>query len=140
MVLVEKSNFLSSLFFCKSSQTRSFLDILDKKVCFLDQKKEVLKITKKLKFSIGVSPQFLSKNQTFYHLCFLDKSSHKKSFFENPVEKECFWEQKKEVFRKSNQWKFFKGVSPWFWSKNRPFLCMFFGHVKQEKIVFWYSD
>ena len=47
---------------------------------------------------------------------------------------------KKEVFRESNQWKFFKGVSPWFWSKNRTFLCIFFGQIKQEKILFLYSD
>ena len=58
----------------KSSQKRSFFGILDKKECFLDQKKEVLKNDKKSTFSKGVSPQFLSKNWTFYHLCFLGKS------------------------------------------------------------------
>ena len=82
MVFVEKSNFLSSLFFCKSSPTRSLLDILDKKVCFLDQKKEVLKMTKKLKFSKGVSPQFLSKNQNFFHVYRFGKSVKKRSFFD----------------------------------------------------------
>ena len=46
----------------KSSQKRSFFGILDKKECFLDQKKEVLKNDKKSTFSKGVSPQFLSKN------------------------------------------------------------------------------
>ena len=46
----------------KSSQKRSFFGILDKKECFLDQKKEVLKNDKKSTFSKGVSPKFLSKN------------------------------------------------------------------------------
>ena len=55
--------------------------ILDKKECFLDQKKEVLKNDKKSTFSKGVSPQFLSKNWTFYHLCFLGKSRQRRSFW-----------------------------------------------------------
>ena len=65
----------------KSSQKRSFFGILDKKECFLDQKKEVLKNDKKSTFSKGVSPKFLSKNWTFYHLCFLGKSRQKRSFW-----------------------------------------------------------
>ena len=65
----------------KSSQKRSFFGILDKKECFLDQKKEVLKNDKKSTFSKGVSPKFLSKNRTFYQLSFLGKSRQKRSFW-----------------------------------------------------------
>ena len=74
--------FIIYVFLGKSSQTRSFPDILYKKVCFFDQKKKLLKMTKKLKFSKGC-PRFLSKNRTSYHLCFLGKSSHKKIVFGN---------------------------------------------------------
>ena len=51
----------------------------DKKECSLNQKKEVLKNDKKSKFSKLVSAWFLSKNRTFYHQCFLGKTSQRGS-------------------------------------------------------------
>ena len=82
MVFVQEfEHFIIDDFFGQSSQKRSFFLILGRQECFLDKKKEVLEISKKLKFSKGVSPRFLSKNRTFYHLCFLGKSTQKKSFF-----------------------------------------------------------
>ena len=57
--------------------------------------------------------------------------------------KKCFLDMKKEVLKKSNKWKFSKGVSPWIFSKNRAFchvLC-FFGAANQARknsfLVFW---
>ena len=73
---------------------------------------------RKLLFSERVSTRFFSKNRTFYHLCFLGKSTQKKSFF-------YILNKKRLLFRpeiwSSSLWKFFKGVSPWFWSKHRTF-------------------
>ena len=48
----------------------------------LKQEKGTFKMPKKLKFSKEVSPQFLSKTRTSYHLCFLGKQATKKSFLE----------------------------------------------------------
>ena len=57
-------------------------------------------MSKELKFSKGVSPRFLSKNRTFYHLCFLGKSTQKKSFFYILDKKESFLKvQAMEIFQ-----------------------------------------
>ena len=54
----------------------------DKKECSLNQKKKVLKNDKKSTFSKLVSAWFLSKNRTFYHQCFLGKTSQRGSCFD----------------------------------------------------------
>ena len=39
----------------------------------------------------------------------------KNRFLKFWIKKNAFLDQKKEIFRRSNLWKSFKGVSPWFW-------------------------
>ena len=85
-----------------------------KKECCLDQKNGVLEKSKKSTFCKGVSALFLSKNRTFYHLCFLGKSSQKRSRFDVLDKKECFLDRKKELLKSPKKSKFFKGVSPLF--------------------------
>ena len=71
MNFVQKSNSLLSLFFTEiMSEKKSFLNILNRKQAFLDQKIEVLKRTKKWTFFKGVSPWILSKNRSFSYLPF----------------------------------------------------------------------
>ena len=101
MVFVQEfEHFIIDDFFGQSSQKRSFFLILGRQECFLDKKKEVLEMSKKLKFSKGVSPRFLSKNRTFYHLCFLGKSTQKKSVFLNSGQKRMLFIPEKENFLK----------------------------------------
>ena len=69
------------IFLANLARKDRFFKILGRQECFLDKKNEVLEMSKKLKFSKGVSPRFLSKNRTFHHLCFLGKSTQKKSVF-----------------------------------------------------------
>ena len=88
-------------FLGKTSQKRSFFDILNRKECFLEQKSEVLKKSRKSKFAKGVSPWLCQKNCYFSHLCFLGKTSQKKSFFDIPDIKEWFLDQKSEDLKKS---------------------------------------
>ena len=88
-------------FLGKTSQKRSFFDILNRKECFLEQKREVLKKSRKSKFAKGVSPWLCQKNRSFSHLCFLGKTSQKKSFFDIPDIKEWFLDQKSEGLKKS---------------------------------------
>ena len=64
------------------SQKETFFDILDRKECFLDHKREVLKNSKKSTFCKGVSPWFLSKNRPFSYMFFLSKKSQKETFFD----------------------------------------------------------
>ena len=59
--------------------------------------------------------------------------------FDNILEKNnCFQDYKKEKFKKSKNWDFFKGVSPWFWSKMWN-LAFFFPKIRQKKNV-WRSS
>ena len=81
--LSNNRTFYHVCFLGKWRKKRSFFDILNKIEGFLGQKNGVLEKSKKSEFFKGVRPRFLWKNWTFYHLCFLGKSSHKKSFFLN---------------------------------------------------------
>ena len=68
------------------------------------------------------------KNRPFFHVCFVGKSSHKRSFFDILDRKECFLDRNINVWKKSKKSKICKGVSPWFLSKIDVFLmCVFFG-------------
>ena len=91
-----------------SSQKRCFFYILDRNECVLDQKSEILKMSKKEKFSKGFSPWFLSKNRNFYHVCLLGKSSQTTSFLDILDRKECFLDQTKWPFKKVQRIKFFR--------------------------------
>ena len=80
------------IFLANLARKDRFFLILGRQECFLDKKKEVLEMSKQLKFSKEVSPRFLSKNRTFYHLCFLGKSTQKKNRFSK------FWTEKRMLF------------------------------------------
>ena len=126
MVFVKKSTFSLYFFFSKKSKKKTFFDILDRKECFLDQQRKVLKNSKKSTFCKGVSPWFLSKNRPFSHFFFLTKKSQKETFFDILDRRECVLDLKSEVLKKSKKSTFYKGISPWFFFKNRPFPHLFF--------------
>ena len=52
---------------------------------------------------------------------FISQLHQKKKFFDIPDRKECFLHQKSAALKKVQKSKFFKGVGPWFLSKNRIF-------------------
>ena len=80
----------------KSSQKRSFFGILDKKECFLDQKKEVLKNDKKSKFSKGVSQYMVFvKKSNFLSSVFFWANQARQDRFGLLDKKECSLKQKK---------------------------------------------
>ena len=47
-------------------------------------------------------------------------------FYDILERKNAFLCYKNKKFKKSKNWHFFKGVNPWFWSKNGPFSNSFF--------------
>ena len=57
-------------FFEPKKAEKKFFDILYRKECFLDHKREVLKMFKKSTFCKGVSPWFFLKNGRFPNLFF----------------------------------------------------------------------
>ena len=74
-------------------------------------------------------------------MSFLSKKSQKQTVFDILDKKEWFLDLKTEVLKKSRKSTFFKGVSPWFLSKNRHFPYMFFFLAKKARnkqfLIFW---
>ena len=70
-----------SCFLSKEGQKETFFDILDRKECFLDHKKKVLKNSKKSTFCKGVSPWFLSKNRPVFRVFFEQKKPERNIFW-----------------------------------------------------------
>ena len=66
----------------------------------------------------------------------LSKKSQKETFFDILDRKKCFLNLKSETLAKSKKSTFFKGVSPWFLSKDRPFSYMFFLSKKRQEEIF----
>ena len=117
--------FSHMFFFSKKSHRETFFDILDRKECFLDHKREVLKNSKKSTFCKGLVHGFSEKLDLFF-IFFFNKKSQEEPVFYILESKECFLHLKSEVLKKSEKSAFFKGFSPWFLSKNPPFSHMFF--------------
>ena len=70
MDFVQKFNFFLWLFFRAIMSQKTFLDILNRKQSFQDQKIEVLTRAKKWILLKGVSPWILSKNRDFSYRYF----------------------------------------------------------------------
>ena len=92
------------------------------------KKKSVFRLkNQKVKKSqrIGIFPKgivhgsmALIKNLKFFHLFFLAKINEKgKWVWQYPRKKKAFLNYKKQKVKKSKNWHFSKGVTPWFWSK-----------------------
>ena len=94
-ILSKNRTFSFPCFSRKLCHKKSFLNILNKKQSFLDQKMILLTRAKKWTFSKGVSPWILSKNRNFSYGCFLQKLCQKKSFFN-------FLDRKKNIVRPKN--------------------------------------
>ena len=92
--------FLICFFWAKKSRKKHFFYILDRKECFLDYKREVLKNFHKSTFWKRVSPWFFLKNGRFPNLFFWAKKARKKHFFYILGSKECFLDLKSEVLAK----------------------------------------
>ena len=59
----------------------------------------------------------LVKKLKFFHLLYLSKIDREKVFADVLDKKEAFKDYKNNCLRKTQNWNFSKGVSPWFWSK-----------------------
>ena len=80
--LSQNRPFSHMFFLSKKSQKETFFDILDRKECFLDHKRKVLKNSKKLTFSKGVNPWFFSSTRPFYYKSFFEQKRKKETCFD----------------------------------------------------------
>ena len=76
-------------------------------------------------FSKGVSPWFWSKIGHFSTLFFLFNIGLENVFYYILERKNAFLGYKNKKLKKSKNWHFSKGVSPWFWSKIGHFSTLF---------------
>ena len=91
------------------------------------QEKETFKNDQKIEIFQRVSTVFVKKSNFLSPLFFGQIKPQKNSFWKFWIKKECFLDQIRDVLKNSNPWKFFKGVSPCFLSKNGTILsCGFF--------------
>ena len=88
-------------------------------------------------FSKGVNPWFWSKNGHFSNLFFLGNIDQENVFYDIVERKNALQGYKNKELKKSNNWRFAKGVNPRFWSKNGHFPTFFFSLNKDHEHVFY---
>ena len=112
----QKLELFTMCIFCANEATKDcFFNIVDRKECLLDKKSDVSKKVRKIEIFQRVSPWFLSKSRTCYHVCLLGKSSQKRSFFDILDEKKMLFRPKKVTFQKTKKKSnFSKAVCQWF--------------------------
>ena len=102
----------------------------------LGYKKEKFEKSKNSHFFEGVNLWFWSKNGRF-SIFFLRQYRPGKCLLRYSRTKNAFLDYKKKQYQMSKNWHFFKGVNPWFWSKNGRFSDFFFlGKISQENVFY----
>ena len=72
-----------------------------------------------------------------FKLFFLGNIDQENVFYDILERKNPFLDYKLKKFKKSKNWHFSKGVSPWFWSKNSHFSNYFFlGNIDQQTVFY----
>ena len=73
----------------------------------------------------------------FFQLSFLGNIRQENVFYDILDQKNAFLGDKNKKFKKSKNWHFSKGVSPWFLSKTGPFSKFYFlGNIGQENVFY----
>ena len=91
-----------------------FCDVLVRKNAFLDYKNKEFKMAKNWHFANGLVVVFLI-NLKIFHPFIRSKIVKKKRVSRYLRKEKVFLDYKIKEFKKSENWHFFKGVSPWFW-------------------------
>ena len=127
-----------SIFFVLENlgQENVFCDILARKNAFVGFKNKVLKKKKNWYVFKGVSPWFWFKIGHF-SIFFLGNLGQENVFYDILERKNAFLGYKNKELKKSKNWDFSKGVSPWFWSKIGHFSIFFvLGNLGQENVFY----
>ena len=77
----------------------------------------------------------------FFQLFFLGNIGQENVFYDILERKNAFLDYKNKKLKKSKNWHFFKGVNPWFLSKNGHFFFPFFlSNIGQENFFYDYLE
>ena len=71
----------------------------------------------------------------FLQLFFLGNIDQEKVFYDILEQKNAFLSHRNNKLKKSKNGHFFRGVNPWFWSKNGHFTEFFFTQYRAEKCI-----
>ena len=134
--MVQKWPVFKFFFLGNIGKENVFYDILERKNAFLGYKKKKFKKSKNWHFSKGVNPWLWSKNGQFSNFFFLGDIGKENVFYDILERKNAFLGYKNKKFKKSKNWHFFKGVNPWFWSKNGLFPTFHFQAIWACKMSF----
>ena len=137
-----KNGYLTNFFFLgNKSQKSIFYDILERRNTFLGYKNKRLKKSKNWYFSKVVNPWFWSKNGHFSNFAFSGKIAQSNVFYDIVERKNAFLSYKNTKLQKSKNWHFFKGVNPWFLSKNGHLTnFVFLGNIAQATVFYGILD
>ena len=140
MVLVQNWPFFHLIVVGNIGHENVFYHILERKNTFLGYKNKKFKKSKYWQFSKRVSPWFWYKIGHFFHLIFLGNIGQENVSYDILERENTFLRYKNKKFKKSKNWQFSKGVSPWFWYKIGHFFhLIFFREYRPGKYVLWYS-
>ena len=141
MVLVQKMTIFPTFFLGNIRQENVCYDILERKNVFLSCKNKNSKKSKNWHFSKGVNPSMvLVRKWPFFQLFFLGIIGQENVFYDILEQKNVFLSYKNKKSKKSKNWRFWKGVNPWFWSKYGHFSNFFFKQYRPGKCLLWYSS
>ena len=140
MVLIQKWPFSNFFGGGNLGQENVFYDILERKNAFIGYKNKNFKKSKILNFFKVVNPWFSSKNgnfSSFFRRGGGGNIRQEKVFYNILERKNTFLACKNKKFKKSKNWRFSKGVIPWFSSTNGHSSNVFKGggaNVGQENV------
>ena len=136
MVLVKKWPFFQHFSLTNIRQENAFYDILERQNVFLGYKNMKFKNSNYWHFSKGVNPSFWTK-MAIFPTSLISNIGQENVFYIIQERKNAFLGYKNKKFWKSKNWHFFKGVNPWFWSKNDHFSSFFgLGNIGQENVFY----
>ena len=136
----KNGNFSNIFFKGNIDQENVFYDIVERKNDFLSYKNKKFKKPENWHFSKEVIPWFLCKNDHFSTFSFLGYLGRENAFQNILEQKNVVLGYKNKTFKKSKNRHFFKGVNPWFWSKNGHFSNFFLRQYRLGKGVLRYSS
>ena len=77
-----------------------------------------------------------AKKFPFFQLFFLGNIAQENVFYDILEQKNAFVGHKNKRLKNSKKWPFFKGVNPWFWSKNDHFYPLFLANIGEQNVFY----
>ena len=139
MLLVQKWPFFQFFFNAIQARKMSFKKFQNEKAPFYATKSRSSQIRKSDIFPKGLT-RGMGQKLPFFNLFFFLGNIGKENVFNDILERKKLFYAIKTISSKSRKTDiFFKGINPWFWSKNGHFSNFFFRQYRARKCLLRYS-